>query len=36
VMNTLNSLPNCIVSANTTKTLKTSFDKLDNQDTGHL
>jgi len=28
VMNTLNSLPNCVVFANTTKTLKTRFDKL--------
>ena len=28
MMNTLNSLPNCAVSANTTKTLKTRFDKL--------
>jgi len=27
-MNTLNSLPNCVVFANTTKTLKTRFDKL--------
>jgi len=28
VMNTLNSLPTCVVFANTTKTLKTRFDKL--------
>ena len=28
VMNTLNSLPNCVVFANTTKTLKTRLDKL--------
>ena len=28
VVNTWSSLPNCVVSANTTKTLKARFDKL--------
>jgi len=41
VTNTWNSLPlcvaNCVISANTTKTLKTRLDTLEhNQDTGYL